>query len=294
MIEIRKAYPTDAYTLVNICDTVWRDEFYDVLPNAILNERIKNTTKRVNHLIDQIKENNRVFVAMDEGEIVGYIFYGKTHNAVYNMAIEIRDIFVLPKYQKQGIGKELFESVRKEIKQLGYKYLIANCPLNSRCITFFLNAGGEKREVVSKDFAGYKVRCDLLYFDLDNYIDEKPNAWNDIYYMGQEYLYLLNNINRELAIVLTKSGKMYLGVGIKNKVCPVEVAIANMHIGEEKEIDKILIMNRQSKPVLPCGKCKDLLISLGQENALILFDFGTLEAKSVKELNPYYKDEEKA
>lgn len=294
MIEIRKAYPTDAYTLINICDTVWRDEFYDVLPNSILHDRLKNTTKRVNHLIDQIKENNRVFVAVSDNEIVGYIFYGKTPNVVYNMAMEVRDIFVLPKYQRQGIGHELFESVRKEIKQLGYKYLIVNCPLNSRCITFFLKFGGEKREIVSKEFGSYQVRCDLVYFDLDNYLEDKPNAWNDIYYMGQEYLYLLNNINRELAIVLTKSGKMYLGIGIKNKVCPVEVALANMHIGEEREIDKILIMNRQSKPVLPCGKCKDLLISLGQENALILFDFGTLEAKSVKELNPYYKDEESA
>lgn len=293
MIEIRKAYPTDAYTLINICDTVWKSEFYDVLPNGILNNRLRNTNKRVQHLIDQIKENNRVFVAVNDGEIVGYIFYGKTTNIVYNMAIEIRDIFILPKVQHKGIGKKLFESVRNEIKQLGYKYLIANCPMDSKCVSFFLNFGGEKREVVSKDFDGYQVKCDLVYFDLDNYLDEKPNAWNDIYYMAQEYLYLLNSVNRELAIVLTKSGKMFLGLGIKNKVCPVEVTLANMHIGEEREIDKILIMNRQSKPVLPCGKCKDLLISLGQENALVLFDFGTLESKSVKELNPYYKDEEK-
>ena len=101
-------------------------------------------------------------------------------------------------------------------------------------------------------------------------------------------------MNREVAVVMSSSSKMYLGLGIKNRVCPIESALSNLHIGGETEISKLLILDRRSKPVLPCGRCRDLLISLGQHKAEILFDFGTLKTMTMNELNPYYKDEEKA
>ena len=82
-------------------------------------------------------------------------------------------------------------------------------------------------------------------------------------------------------------------IGIKNSVCPIESALANMHIGQEKNVSKILILSRESKPVVPCGKCRDLLVSLGQGSAEILFDIGSLQTKTMEELNPYYKSEEK-
>ena len=105
---------------------------------------------------------------------------------------------------------------------------------------------------------------------------------------------LLNDVNREVAVLLSDTGNMYLGLGIKNKVCPIESALSNMYLGGENKIVKILILNKQSKPVLPCGKCRDLLIYLGQEQASILFDFGSFKTMTMKELNPYYKNEEKA
>ena len=85
-----------------------------------------------------------------------------------------------------------------------------------------------------------------------------------------------------------------MGLGIKKKVCPIESALSNMYLGGENKIVKILILNKQSKPVLPCGKCRDLLIHLGQEQASILFDFGSFKTMTMKELNPYYKNEEKS
>ncbi|MBQ8681358.1 MAG: GNAT family N-acetyltransferase [Bacilli bacterium] len=293
MIEIRKAYGADAYQLVNITDTVWKDAFYDILPNGILNDMIRNTEKRISHLKDQINENNRIFVATSDEVPIGYIFYAKTQNVIYNAAAEIRSIYILPEFQHQGIGRQLFNKAIEELKKLGYKNLIIYSPLNCQSINFFLKMRGEKREVVSKNTNGYNIKYDLIFFDLENLDKELKNTdWNDIYLAAQEHLYLLNNINRELAVIMTDKGNMYLGLGIKNHVCPIESALANMHIKEEQQASKILILNRQSKPVLPCGKCRDLLIGLKQENAEILFDFGTLKTMTMHELNPYYKDEE--
>lgn len=295
MITIRKAYPTDAYTLIQIQDFVWKKEFYDVLPNGILMEMNKKIEQRVAHLKQQIEENNRIFVALDDDKIIGYVFYARTSNVVYNAAAEIRSIYILPKYQRQGVGTNLMQQVIQEIKKLGFASLIVYCPIPSNCVSFFLKLKGEKRELASQNMHGYHVVCDLIFFDLKNFGKENVgNEWNQIYSKAQENLYLLNNINREVAVIMSNSGKMYIGLGIKNRVCPIESALSNLHIGRETEISKILILDRRSKPVLPCGRCRDLLISLGQHKAEILFDFGNLTTMTMNELNPYYKDEEKA
>lgn len=293
MLEIRKAYPTDAYTLINIMDIVWRNEFYDYLPNGIIFEMTKNVEKRINHLRDQINENNRIFVAVYEDVPVGYIFYAKAQNIVYESAAEIREIYILPEFQRKGIGTKLFNMTLEEIKKLGYKSLVIYSPWECKCLEFFLKLGGEKRELITKNVNSYSVIYDLIYFNLEHNINNTSNEWNDIYLKAQENLYLLNNINREVAVISTKNGNMYIGLGIKNRVCPIESALSNMYIGGDREVTKILILNRESKPVLPCGKCRDLLIGLGQETAEILFDYGTLQTMTMHELNPYYKDEEK-
>lgn len=293
MLEIRKAYPTDAYTLIGIKDVVWKSEFYDFLPNGIISEMARNIDKRVMHLKDQISENNRIFVALEDDVPVGYIFYAKAQNVVYDSAAEIRDIYVMPEFQKKGIGTKLFERALEEIKKLGYKSLVLYCPWESKGISFFLNLGGLKKELITKLVDGYSVICDLVYYDLEKNCDKDHSEWNDIYLMAQEHLYLLSDINREIAVISTVEGNMYLGLEIKNGVCPIESALSNMYIGGDKKVSKILILNRESKPVLPCGKCRDLLIRLGQEEAIILFDYGTLRTMSFQELNPYYKDVKK-
>ena len=293
VLEIRKAYPTDAYALVNIMDVVWRSEFYDYLPNGIIFEMSRNLEKRIRHLTDQIIENNRIFVALEDDVPIGYVFYAKAQGVSYEMAAEIREIYILPEFQKKGIGKQLFNKAVEEIKKLGYTSLIIYCPWETNGISFFLKMGGEKKDMVTKSVLGYSVIYDIIYFNLGSVLSNNPSEWNDIYLKAQEHLYLLNSINREVAVISTGKGNMYMGLGIKNRVCPIESALANMHMGEEKEVSKILILNRESKPVLPCGKCRDLLIGLGQEKAEILFDFGSLKTMTMHDLNPYYKDEEK-
>ena len=293
MIEIRKAYPIDAYTLINIKDNVWKNEFYDILPNGIINDMNKNVEKRIEHLIDQINENNRVLVALVDDKIVGYIFYAKALNEDLDLAAEIREIYILPEYQRKNIGTSLFENVVDELKKLGYNSIVLNLPINSRSVLFFIKLGFIKKDVCIKLINGYKIRCDLMYYEFENTSREFTNEWNDIYVKAEENLYLLNNINREIAVISTDSGNMYIGLGIKRRVCPLEVAVANMHASSDKNISKIIILNKESKPVLPCGRCRDLLIGLGEEKALILFDYGSLKTITMKELNPYYKDEEK-
>lgn len=294
MIHIRKAYPTDAYTLIQIYDVVWKDAFYDVLPNGILFEMESSVKQRVKHLKDQIEENNRIFVALDDdSRIVGFVFFGKSSSVVYNSAAEIRSIYVLPQFQKQGIGSELLQQAIDEIRKLGFNSLITYCPIPSSSVDFFLGFGGERKEIAFRNLYGYSLSHDLIYFNLEKKIVEDfESDWNQLYLIAQENLALLNDINREVAVIMSNKGNFYLGLGILNYVCPIESALSNLYISGEKTVSKILILNRCCKPVLPCGKCRDLLIRLGHHDAEILFDIGSLQTMTFQELNPYYKDRE--
>ena len=292
-MEYRKSYPTDAYLLVQLRNEVWKNTYYDVLPNRILQYMKENKEEMVSHLRDQIMENNRIIVALEDNKIVGYIFYAKSQIDLYDTAAEIREIIVLPHYQRKGIGRKLYQLAKKELKKLGYHNLIVSYPSVGKDKEFFQCLGGEMKEKLSHDILGYPISCDLFSFQLDDTIENTSSDWQVLYQEVQKKIGLLNDINKEIAAVMSPQGNIYFGLGIKNKVCPLEGALSNLYLSGEKEISKIMIMNKNSKVVLPCGKCRDLFIYLGYGKAEILFDMGSLKVISLKDLNPYYKDEEK-
>ena len=177
MIRIRKAYPTDAYTLVTIRELAWKKEYYDILPSAIIND--KNKEENIQHLQDQIKENNRILVATDEEKIVGFIFYAKTQGNEYENA-EIREIYVLPEYQNQGIGKQLFENAKEALKKLRFTSFIVVCPLKNNHIGFFTHLGGIEKGNKTGKILNYPIACSVIYYEIDNMNqnDNNQGDWN--------------------------------------------------------------------------------------------------------------------
>lgn len=292
-MEYRKSYPTDARFLVQLRNEVWKNTYYDVLPNGILQYMKENMEEMVNHLRDQIMENNRIIVALEENKIIGYIFYAKSQIDSYDNAAEIREIIVLPQYQGKGIGKALYQLAKNELMKLGYHNLVISYPSIGKNKGFFQKLGGTLKEKFSHQILGYPVSCDLFYFQLDDSLENTSKEWYLLYQEVQKKIGLLNEVNKEVAGVMSIQGNLYFGLGIKNKICPLEVALSNLYLNGEKQISKIMIMNKNSKVVLPCGKCRDLLMNLGQGKAEILFDMNSLKVISLKELNPYYKDLEK-
>ena len=167
MIEIRKAYPIDAYTLINIKDNVWKNEFYDILPNGIINDMNKNVEKRIEHLIDQINENNRVLVALVDDKIVGYIFYAKALNEDNDLTAVIREIYILPEYHKSGYGKYLVKKALHELHKLGYNNAIIGCLSKNPSNEFYKHIGGKL--IGTRPF--YKtmdiLEENIYYFDIE-------------------------------------------------------------------------------------------------------------------------------
>ena len=116
---------------------------YQDIPLTELNT--DNLVEYLNKAFTQEEENfrkssqtNLFLHAKDEnGKIVGYVAFEIFHeeNSAY-----MRQLAILPEYQKQGIGKMLIESILKEQPDLAKLYLITR-KINHAAVKFYERLG---------------------------------------------------------------------------------------------------------------------------------------------------------
>ena len=83
----------------------------------------------IEHLVAQAKKerigitpNTKFYCAKDNGTVIG--FCGIVFKQGYAV---VKNIYVMPKYRKHGIGEELIKYQFKVVKQAGYPYALAYC-----------------------------------------------------------------------------------------------------------------------------------------------------------------------
>lgn len=101
--------------------------------------------------INQLKEelNNpfsNFYFAYHEEQLVGYLKLNfdkaQTENVFNNQAFEIERIYLLNKFQKNGLGTELFEAAVQLGKEKGYKLLwLGVWEYNDQAIKFYQKKG---------------------------------------------------------------------------------------------------------------------------------------------------------
>lgn len=76
-------------------------------------------------------EENRIFLAEQDGEILGYLFghEEKSERASSIMAngtpyFEVEEIYVVPGYRNEGIGRSLFCFVEQTVKAAGNEFIM--------------------------------------------------------------------------------------------------------------------------------------------------------------------------
>lgn len=290
MLEIRKAYSTEAYNIVNLTLEVWKDEYSDLLPVNIINDMSKNIDGNVRHLRDQIEENNRILVAVIDDKIVGYVFYAKGSSQVYEHAGEIRSIYILKEYQRQGIGRKLFDSSIIELKKLGFNSMIVNCPVKNRNNEFFIKMGGMFKEIISSKVSEKLIDYNVIYFDLTVNNNDDNSEWQELYTKLVD-VSLSITVNRGTIALITSSDNIYFGLNVLGMVSAMEVCVSNMRMGGDDKVDKIIIMNTNNELVIPNGRDLELLMESGNGDAQVLIDISTMEVKMVSELISDYKME---
>ena len=141
MIKIRQAVLSDAKDIAEVNVATWKVAYKGLLPDEFLANRTMSE-KRIEHIKNQINnENDICLVAELDDKIIGYCIGGlpRQYNDVFQF--ELRAFYVLPTYQRNGVGKALLNKFKEIVANKPfYLYTLKN---NSKAIDFYIKNDGK-------------------------------------------------------------------------------------------------------------------------------------------------------
>lgn len=114
MFDIKKATIEDSKLINKAALEVFPETYKDILSKDQI-DFMMDWMYSVKHLQEEIRTEHQIyFLAYEECEVAGYIAIRKENDDV----IFLEKIYVLPYFQGYGLGKQMFEFLEKEIKQI--------------------------------------------------------------------------------------------------------------------------------------------------------------------------------
>jgi ribosomal protein S18 acetylase RimI-like enzyme len=165
VISIRKAKVSDAEGLAGVHDAAWREAYRGVIPGVALERMVAKRGPRWWRLA--AASRNRTLSVLDLGErIAGYASYGASRSLGLPQRGEIDEFYIDPVCQGVGLGRRLFQAVRRDLASLGYKStLVWALSDNERARSFYLNLGGREVATSETRFGGVPLTRVAYAFD---------------------------------------------------------------------------------------------------------------------------------
>ena len=164
-VIIRKANEYDARGIVEVNTYTWLTTYKGLMPDELLDNRIKTIDDRIPRTAKSIKENDNVYVAIDNDRVIGTMSYGKSRNDEYPESGEIYSLYILKEYQGLGIGKKLFMIGINELINKGYKTMILNVLKGNNTIKFYEKYCGKKVGERQDFFYNTVLTDNIMYFE---------------------------------------------------------------------------------------------------------------------------------
>ena len=125
-IQIRKAQPSDAAGIAQVHVESWKITYAGILPEEILARLSHNEREqRWRNILSDPDEKEFVFVAeTTEGQLVGFACGGRERHGDPVYQGEVSAIYLLPRYQRQGIGRKLMAIVAQELLRRGFRAIL--------------------------------------------------------------------------------------------------------------------------------------------------------------------------
>ncbi|MGL5380592.1 GNAT family N-acetyltransferase, partial [Clostridium sp.] len=142
-MEIRIATDADCRDLAILKRRVWETTYRGIYPNEKLDKYDVNLNE--NKFKSMIaKQSQKLFVVLDNLEIIGYVSCGKIMRAFDEYTYDIGLLYLLKEYQGKGIGLELFQFAQNELKNQGVTEFIVSCnKYNIPSQEFYKKMGGK-------------------------------------------------------------------------------------------------------------------------------------------------------
>lgn len=166
-MKIRKAVLTDAAEIANVQINSWRETYHGLLPQDYLNELPLSFKERM-ELWSRISTESAkaLFVAEGPDGIVGFVGCLHSKESTLKEYGELGAIYLLKKYQGQGIGFGLFKVAMQKLLEWNYQkaycWMIKGNPTEK----FYLCTGAVFNGVEKKDeISGITTIDKMLVWD---------------------------------------------------------------------------------------------------------------------------------
>jgi len=124
MIKVRESKPGDEQSIYDLVKAL---AVYEKAPNEVI-----NTPEQI---AKDLFENKicYAYVAESNNSIIGFALYYVSYSTWKGKSLYLEDLFVLPKYRKEGVGGLLFDEVvatakRWKVKRMDWQILDWNEP----------------------------------------------------------------------------------------------------------------------------------------------------------------------
>lgn len=156
---IRPAHERDAEAIGHIYVHSWRAAYQGILPPSFLTElRTDNVARSIRR---SLKEPQTLYlIAESEQGAVGYISAGPERGQDPIYRSELYELYLLPKAQRQGVGRQLLTHMAQQLHQERFYTLLVWVLAHNPNRRFYEKCGGIYLSTKSITFAGQSLRAD--------------------------------------------------------------------------------------------------------------------------------------
>ncbi len=137
---IREAILSDSNVIAEIIVETWQKSFINIIDQNYIESM--DVQRFVNIMKDNIQLNKEIIFVYEENEIIKGFISGKI-TEYSDHQCEIVGFYILPKYQRMGIGKILFQQIIEYFSRHNYKKMILWTLNSAKNNSFYKNNGGE-------------------------------------------------------------------------------------------------------------------------------------------------------
>ena len=113
MYSLRKALLSDVDSMAHVHVTCWQETYTDLLDSSVINKFNMESRKKMWSLFLQKEiDSQRAYVAVYKDTVVGIASWMESPDQV-----EFLTLYVLSKFQHQGIGRDLFRQVENDANE---------------------------------------------------------------------------------------------------------------------------------------------------------------------------------
>lgn len=177
-IVYRKAKVEDYEGIYYVSCYSWDETYRGFMPDDYLDDRINNfyerslNTKKYLEKLENDGDLDKYLVCEVDGKIIGICQYLKSQNEKYPNSGLLGALYVLKKYQKLGIGKELFRLATIGLIDLGYNSIYLECLTGNKAINFYTKYSGVLKENIDYPISNFTVKADIVFYEDINKLKE--------------------------------------------------------------------------------------------------------------------------